>query len=43
MIEYSFPYIINISKIIIEDHCSGKLVVNNSQNGAQFILRLPLL
>ena len=31
-----------MSKIIVEDHCSGRLTAQNSGNGALFILRLPL-
>jgi len=32
-----------MSKIIIETHCSGKLSVSNNDNGAVFMLKLPLL
>jgi len=31
-----------MSKIIVEEHCEGELVVENSKNGAKFILSLPL-
>jgi C4-dicarboxylate-specific signal transduction histidine kinase len=31
-----------MSKIIIEDHCHGKIEVSNREEGAVFKLRLPL-
>jgi len=31
-----------MSKIIIEDHCEGKLIVQNTQKGAEFIIKIPL-
>ncbi|QSZ43057.1 sensor histidine kinase [Sulfurimonas aquatica] len=31
-----------MSKTIIEEHCKGKLSVSNTENGAKFIIQLPL-
>ncbi len=31
-----------MSKIIIEDHCNGKMIVRNNEEGAEFILQIPL-
>lgn len=31
-----------MSKIIIEEHCKGRLSVSNTENGAKFIIELPI-
>ncbi|QSZ41611.1 PAS domain S-box protein [Sulfurimonas aquatica] len=31
-----------MSKTIIEEHCKGKLSVSNTENGAKFIIQLPI-
>ena len=33
---------LHLSKTIVEDHCSGKVEVENRENGACFIISLPL-
>ena len=30
-----------MSKTIVEDHCGGKLTVENKNNGALFTIKLP--
>jgi len=30
-----------MSKIIIEDHCNGELIVRNGKEGAEFLLKIP--
>ena len=32
-----------ISKIIIEEHCDGKLIVSNTKEGAKFTIMLPVI
>lgn len=31
-----------MSQTIIQEHCKGKLLLNNTQNGASFIIKIPL-
>ena len=34
---------LHMSKIIVEDHCGGKLIVSNAQEGALFQISIPII
>ena len=31
-----------MSKIIVEDHCEGKLIVKNTEDGVCFTIKIPI-